>query len=62
MNTARRYARTSLRQRRNGKVSIDIVLSLSVFFTIAMILFMLGAFACDRLHHVISILVGYPYS
>jgi hypothetical protein len=62
MKTAREHKRHARSRVRSGKVSIDVVASLSVFFTIAMALFVLCALGCNRLHHVISILVGYPYS
>jgi hypothetical protein len=62
MKTTRKHQRRVRPQARRGKVAVDVVASLSVFFTIAMALFVLCALACNRLHHVISILVGYPYS
>jgi len=61
MSTKRRKKRNQNVERR-GRVAVDVVASLSVFFTIAATLFALAALACDRLHHVISILVGFPYS
>ncbi len=62
MRMTRKHNRRVRRHARQGKVSIDIVMSLSVFFTIGTALFTLCALGCDRLHHIISILVGYPYS
>jgi hypothetical protein len=61
MKTIRRRKRIGRRVRR-GRIAVDVVLSLAVFFTIAMTLFGLCAMACNRLHHVISNLVGFPYS
>ena len=62
MRTTRSSHRRMFRRARSGKVSVDIVLSMSVFFTVGSALFFLARLASDRLHHVISILVGFPYS
>ena len=62
MKTTRKHKRRTPPRVRSGKIAVDVVASLAVFFTIAMALFVLGALGCNRLHHVISNLVGYPYS
>ncbi|HEV8066794.1 MAG TPA: hypothetical protein VGP76_03590 [Planctomycetaceae bacterium] len=48
-------------RKRAGLATLELVMSLAVFFTAAVVFYRVDVIACNKLHHIIASMVGSPY-